>query len=342
LEAYPFLKRQWYVAARSDEVADRPLGRRICDEPMVFFRDADSRAAALGDRCPHRKYPLSAGEIIGGEIRCGYHGLHFDGTGACTLIPSQAAIPRGLRARSYAVQERHGLLFVWMGDPATADPALVPDFHENDAPGWVAVHGYHYVAAHYQLLVDNLLDLTHLPVVHKTTLAGPGIMENPLEVEVAGDSIHTRRNMLNVDPAPIHRTVRRFAGKIDRRTVTRYLPPSYVHINAFADAAGTNENPTVPHHVIINSLTPETERSTHYFWSIARCEATGDASVSRTLYDMSRIAFDEDAAILAAQQRMIEEDRTGAPLASLDGDKAASAARRIIAMKLAAEMRQPG
>ena len=330
-----FLRNQWYVAGRSDEVTSQPLGRQICDLPLVLFRDGDGRIAALADQCPHRKYPLSAGEVVAGEIQCGYHGLRFDVSGACTLIPSQKTIPRGLRAAVFPAVERHALIFVWIGDAAEADAALIPDFHENAAPGWAAVHGYHHVAAHYQLLIDNLLDLTHLPMVHKTTLAGAGLMETPLEVEIQGDFVRTRRLTPNVDPSPIHRTVRHFPGKIDRVSETKFSPPIYIHIDACAVPAGSNEDISVPHHVIINSLTPETKRTTHYFWSIARCRALDDETVSQKLYEMNRFAFDEDAAVLAKQQLMVEADGTNELLASLDGDRAATAARRIIARKLA-------
>src|SRR5262245_23096571 len=104
----PFLRDQWYVAAMSAEVTDAPLGRTICNEPIVLFRPSSGGIAALEDRCPHRKAPLSLGRMCDGHIECAYHGIQFDGGGVCRLIPSQHAIPRGLTARSYPVVDRRG------------------------------------------------------------------------------------------------------------------------------------------------------------------------------------------------------------------------------------------
>jgi vanillate O-demethylase monooxygenase subunit len=332
-----FLKNQWYAAASAAEIGAAPLGRTICGEPLALFRGADGKVAALEDRCPHRKYQLSRGLVKDGRLECGYHGLMFDGAGACVAIPSQTKIPRGLNARSYPAVERHALVFVWLGDPKRADETLIPDFYENDDPGFTAIHGYLYVKADHKLLIDNLLDLTHVAVVHKTTLGGPGILENPLEVEVAGDTVRTLRTMKGVDPAPIHRLIRHFPGKIDRRQETEFRPPVYVHINLGAVPHGSNEDIAVPHHVVINSLTPETARTTHYFWSVARTRARDDAEVSRKLKDIHMVAFNEDVVVIEAQQRMIDSDPAGGVLANLDGDEACAAARRILARKLAEE-----
>ena len=332
-----FLRNQWYAVAGAAEIGAAPLGRTICGEPLVLFRGEGGRIAALEDRCPHRKYQLSRGTVANGLLQCGYHGIKLDGAGRCVEIPSQATIPRGLDARSYPALERHALVFVWLGEPAHADPALIPDFRENDAAGFTAVHGYLHVKADYRLLIDNLLDLTHVAIVHKTTLGGPGILENPLQVEVDGDVVRTLRVMKDVDPAPIHRLIRHFPGKIDRRQETEFHPPIYIHINLGAVPHGSNEDITVPHHVVINSLTPETDRTTHYFWSVARTRALDDAAVSQKLKAIHDVAFNEDVVVIEAQQRMIDSDPAGGALANLDGDEACAAARRILARKLAAE-----
>ena len=337
-----FLRNQWYAAAASAEIASAgsgslPLGRTICGEPIALFRTADGKVAALEDRCPHRKYQLSRGMVTNGLLQCGYHGIKLDASGSCVEIPSQATIPRGLKARSYPAIERYALVFVWLGDPKCADEALIPDFHENDAEGFTAVHGYLHVKADYRLLIDNLLDLTHVAIVHKTTLGGPGILENPLEVDVDGDVVRTLRVMRKVDPAPIHRLIRHFPGKIDRRQETVFRPPIYIHINLGAVPHGSNEPIEVPHHVVINSLTPETERTTHYFWSVARTRALDDETVSHKLKTIHDVAFNEDVVVIEAQQRMIDSDPAGGILANLDGDEACAAARRILARKLAEE-----
>ena len=141
----PFLRNQWYTAATSTEVCAKPLARTICDEPLVIFRGQDGTVAVLTDRCPHRKAPLSAGEVVGNDIQCGYHGIRFAADGACTHVPGDVPIGRDFRARCFPAREVHGLIFVWLGEPALADPALIPDFGENVKPGWTGVHGMLYV-----------------------------------------------------------------------------------------------------------------------------------------------------------------------------------------------------
>lgn len=331
-----FPLQQWYVAAKAAEVGRSPLGRTICNEPLVMFRRQDGTLAVLDDRCPHRLYQLSKGAVVGDEIECGYHGLRFDGAGACTHIPAQGKIPSRFGVRSFPAVERSGLVFVFMGDAARADPATIPDFAENVAPGWTPVGGYRLVEANYQLVIDNLLDLTHLTFVHKTTLAGPGIQENPLVVTVDGDKVHARREMPNVAPAPIFRIMRDFGAAIDRYQNITFLPPNHVHIRIDATPPGARDDPDRVHHVVLNHLTPETERTTHYFWSVARRMRLDDATVSHKLYEMNRAAFEEDAEVLRHQQKMIDRDPSGA-LANLDADKAIAAARRIVRGMVEAE-----
>jgi phenylpropionate dioxygenase-like ring-hydroxylating dioxygenase large terminal subunit len=239
--------------------------------------------------------------------------------------------------RSFPAAERSGLVYVWMGEPVRADRSLIPDFPENGGAAWAASGALRHVEANYQLVVDNLLDLTHLTFVHKTTLAGPGIQENPLDVRVDGERVIARREMRGVDPAPIFRTLRHFPDKIDRYQNITFIPPSHVHIRIEATPAGANDDPDLVHHVVLNHLTPETERTTHYFWSICRRMRIDDAAIGQRLFEMNRAAFDEDAEVLKHQQAMIDRDSARAALANLDADKATVAARRIVRRKIEAE-----
>jgi phenylpropionate dioxygenase-like ring-hydroxylating dioxygenase large terminal subunit len=329
-----FLRSQWYTAATSAELSRQPLARTVCNEPLVIFRTEGGRVAVLTDRCPHRKAPLSSGEVVGSDIQCGYHGLRFAADGACTHVPGNAPIGRNFRARSFPAREIHGLVFVWLGEAALADPELIPDFSENVKPGWTGVHGTLYVKGHYQLLIDNILDLTHVVFVHKTTLAGGGVAETPLEVDVQGDVVRAQRLMRNVDTAPIYKAARNLHGKIDRWQFLEFRPPIYARIMLGAREAGSELPFGTPTHVVLNSFTPETERSTHYFWSTVRSWGLDDVDVSKIYKNMTDQAFAEDARIVEQQQQLIDSDRSGAQLVSLAFDRAGLAARRIIKRKL--------
>jgi len=336
MAASSFLMNQWYVCARPEEIGRDTFARMICGVPLVFWRRADGAIAALDDRCPHRRYPLSQGVLHGDDVECGYHGIRFRPDGRCAQIPAQSEPPNGFVARAFPTREGNGLVYVWMGDADQADDSLIPNFYENDPPNWAPARDYLKIEANWRLILDNLLDLTHLTFVHKTTLASSGIQENPLVVTVKGDRVLARREMLNVEPAPIFKTIRQFPGNIDRYQNITFIPPNHVHIKVEARPAGHADDPDLVHHVVLNHLTPETERTTHYFWAITRRLRVDDAELTELLGRLNRMAFEEDAVILRAQQRMVDVD-PDAPLVNLAADKAVNEARRILRRKMEAE-----
>ncbi len=325
-----FLRNQWYIAAAAGEIAATPLARVICNEPVVIFRGNDGKIGVLSDRCPHRKAPLSSGEVVGDDIQCGYHGIRFGRDGACAHIPGDIPVPMGFRARSYPALERHGFIYLWMGE-ATPDESLLPDFFENDDAGWTPVPGYLHIKANYELMVDNILDLTHVVFVHKTTLAGGGVTDTPLEVEVKGDRIFARRMMFNVDTAPIYKAAKGLHGKIDRWQIFEWQPPSFVKVVLGAREAGsTTEAEGQPTHVVVNGFTPETDRTLHYFWATSRPWALNDSKVSDLYKTMIDLAFGEDMSIVERQQKLIDSDTSGAPLRAFPFDHSGVGARRIV------------
>jgi phenylpropionate dioxygenase-like ring-hydroxylating dioxygenase large terminal subunit len=325
-----YLRNHWYIAAHSFElVGAKPISRMICDETVVIFRGEDGQVGILSDRCPHRFAPLSSGEVCGNSIQCGYHGIRFNRDGSCAHIPGNLAVPNGFAAKHYPAVERHGFIWLWMGERA-ADPNLIPDFHENCPPGWAPVPGYLNIAANYELMIDNILDLTHVVFVHKTTLAGGGVTETPLEVKVEGDKIFAQRMMINVDTAPIYRAARGLNGKIDRWQIFEYLPPCYVKITLGAREAGSDTPLGVPVHMVLNGFTPETHDRLHYFWSTTRPWALDDKKVDELYRSMIDLAFNEDKLIVEGQQRLIDQDRNNTVFTNFPFDRAGQSARRIL------------
>ena len=129
-----FVRNAWYVAAWDHEVGRSMLRRIILDEPVVLFRTTEGKAVALEDRCCHRQAPLSMGKLVGNIVTCPYHGLQYDPSGACVKIPSQDRVPPSAKVKSYPLVEKNHWLWVWLGDPAKADPKLIEDFHWLDDP----------------------------------------------------------------------------------------------------------------------------------------------------------------------------------------------------------------
>ena len=211
-----------------------------------------------------------------------------------------------------------------------ADPSLIPDFRENSDPGWAPVPGYLNIACNYQIMVDNILDLTHVVFVHKTTLAGGGVTDTPLEVKVEGDSVKAQRVMMNVDTAPIYRAARGLNGKIDRWQIFESLPPCYVKIVLGAREAGATTPLGEPVHMVLNGFTPESEKRHHYFWSTTRPWALGDKKVDELYKGMIDLAFNEDKEIVEEQQKFIDADPENSHFTNFAFDRAGQSARRIL------------
>ena len=178
-----FLKNAWYVGALSQEVTREPFQRFMLDEPLVFFRTEAGNPVALEDRCCHRFAPLSSGWLEGDNIVCGYHGFTYTPTGICSKVPGLERVPKKAFVRSYPVVERWGWLWVWMGIDGEADETKIPDFHYIDDPEWSGKDAVLHVNGSYNLVYENLLDLTHAKFVHKTTLTTDDVTENPLVIE---------------------------------------------------------------------------------------------------------------------------------------------------------------
>ena len=132
-----FLKNCWYVAALDHELIDgKLLSRRVLGEHVLLYQGESGKVVAMNDRCPHRGALLSRGRLEGDAVRCMYHGIKYDGAGKCVQIPGQDMIPPKLRVRTYPVEQRSHFVWVWMGDPAKADPALIVDLPYLHEPQW--------------------------------------------------------------------------------------------------------------------------------------------------------------------------------------------------------------
>ena len=181
-----FSKNAWYVAASSDEVTEKPLGRTICNEKIVFFRRASGVIAAVEDFCPHRGAPLSLGFVEGENLVCGYHGLAMGPDGQPASMPQQR-VERFPCNKAYPVAERFDYIWVWPGDPAQANPADIPTPLWANNPEWAVGVGMFHINCDYRLMVDNLMDLTHENYVHRGSIEQEEIEQAPVKSYVEGD-----------------------------------------------------------------------------------------------------------------------------------------------------------
>ncbi|GAB3627042.1 Toluene-4-sulfonate monooxygenase system iron-sulfur subunit TsaM1 [Pandoraea terrae] len=301
-----FLENTWYAAAWSGEVGRQLLPRTFLNQPVVLYRKENGAIAALADRCPHRFVPLHLGKLKGDIVECGYHGLCFKDTGECSFNPhGDGAIPKAARVKSYKVAERHGVVWIWMGDADLADESKIHDFGQfGDSERYASVFGYLHVAANYQLITDNLLDLTHGQYIHPlfANPAGPSTMEpNPPYDENTVWAKFIRRNQY---PNKYFEMLG-YPGdrRGDHRNYMRWNPPALLLLDVGMTGVGEphDKGISIP---TAHLLTPETESTTHYFWGMARDFRRDDTALGEILLQIGTNVFDnEDKPIIEAQQR---------------------------------------
>jgi vanillate O-demethylase monooxygenase subunit len=334
-----FIRDAWYIAAWRNEIGRTPQARKYCGEPVVLFRREDGAAVALEDRCCHRHLPLSKGRLVGDVLQCGYHGLEFDATGACVRVPGQTRVPPGAQVKSYPVVERDGLVWIWIGDPARADPAAIPDYHWIEDPAWSAVGGSIPVNAHYMLWIDNLMDLTHTTYVHATTLGADAICRAPIKTERSDKWIRITRWILNDEPGIYWRSALGKTGPCDRWQIMDYFLPSHTLLDvgvapAGSGAPGGDRSHGVEARVCI-SLTPIDETTSCYHWSFARNFRRGDAAADQKTQDSIGRAYIEDRDVIEAQQRSLDRAPPGFKMIDLNADAGQLAVRRLYEAALA-------
>lgn len=342
-----FAKNHWYAAAWSSEVEDKPLGRRLLGEPVVLFRQGDRSVAALTDRCPHRLVPLSLGTCVNGRLQCTYHGMQYDGSGKCVHIPGQTIIPPKAQTRSFPVIERFGLIWVWMGDPALADPAQGPMVEKHGQAGWDAiVGGYQHHPSNYVNIIENLMDPAHTTFLHPNTIGNPMASEQPVTTEKTDQYIVAYRWLENTQPSP-HDRRRLNAGdvRIDRGQFFYFYLPSMSRVETIVLPAGTERKTDEQLCSGLRSysykfLTPETESTTHFFWMHMRNYQVGDAEAGTALRAALEQTYREDLVIELAMQNAQEE--TGKrQLMSLEIDRAPIMAVRMLERMIASENTGP-
>ena len=339
-----FLRNAWYVAAWERQLADKPLGLRLLGEDVVLYRMSDGRVAALEDACPHRKLPLSMGRIQGDHIECGYHGMVFDCSGACQRAPGTDRPPPGARVRSYPIESRYGLLWIWMGEPALADASKIFEVQHWGDPAWGLNQGDGMdIACNYLYMTDNLLDPTHVAWVHQNSFAQSACEDTPLETTLADDGVTVWRWMRDVEPAPFYAPFLKFAGRCDRKQQYEVRYPSHALIRAIFTPAGSGGEGQPPHPDVFvmdsyNFMTPIDETTTKYYWFQMRNFAPDDEEVSRRFAASVRGAFEEDRVILQAVQRGMANKTT--PNIDLRIDAGPLRFRRRIAQLIDAERAQ--
>ena len=347
--AKPFPLNAWYPAAWAYEVERKLIARKICDKDIVLYRRQDGAVAALEDACWHRLLPLSMGRLAGDDVVCGYHGLVFNASGRCVHMPAQKTINPSAGVRAYPVVERHRLVWIWPGDPALADPALMPDFQWNDGAEWVGEGGTFYsLKCDWRLVVDNLMDLTHETYVHSDSIGHDAILDTPFDTTHTETTATMTRWMIGIEPPPFWAKQLGKPGLVDRWQIVTFQAPSVVVGDVGVAPAGTGapqgDRSQGVNGAFLAALAPETETSCHYFWNFVRTFRRDDEDLTRALnvahVNNGKGVYDQDHVVLEAQQRAIL-GHPRQPFYNLNIDAGALWARRMIDSLLAKERPAP-
>ncbi len=330
-----FLRDCWYVAGFASEVTDAPFARMLLGTSIVMYRTPAGAVVALDNHCPHRFAPLDKGTLVGDAIQCPYHGLRFGPDGRCVHVPSGDTPPPRAHLVSYPVVERHALLWIWMGDAERSDAATIPDyaFLEDPACGWF--DAYLHVNGNYQLIVDNLLDLSHAEFLHPLLASDGWQTRNKQKIE-QGDCSIAILNIACEDPMlPLLRRIRPEMNPVGTWTQDqRWDAPSNMVLNFTFES--DDQTLTLPNG---HFVTPETATTSHYMIRGGHF----DQSDNRDYTDQYKagvihVFASEDVPIIEAQQRFLG---TAALLdrnpAILRGDNPAIRARRMLSKKIREE-----
>jgi phenylpropionate dioxygenase-like ring-hydroxylating dioxygenase large terminal subunit len=337
----PIPRNAWYVAAFSHEVTQRPMSRRLLGDRVVLYRTEDGRVVALADYCAHRAMPLSGGKVKGDCIQCPYHGLEYDPAGRCINIPSQPQIPSRMRVRSYPTVERWKWIWAWFGEPEKADPALIPDHSEfglDNADYWAVGRFVMGMGGSYQLLHENLLDVSHITFLHAGSFDSGAIASAQPRTSVDGRLISISREVTEVVTGDYGRMFGLEDGiRVQRTLQSRTWVPC---LNVITNTWKFPDQPDRPAAVRQSpfAITPETATSCHYFVCTASNYgklATGEAleAQNKALWDV----FLDDKQAVEAIQQAYDELGSGAPDCSVRADEAALKFRRLLNSMIAEE-----
>ncbi len=333
-----FAKNCWYVAALSNELGRALTQRTIAGVGVVMYRTEAGKAVAMLDRCPHRLAPLSMGRLTGDAIECGYHGITFDCDGRCVRVPGESPQAH-FRVQVFPLLERFGFVWVWLGEAQPDESMLPREFAFQGAPGWCPLSDKIHVGANYQLLIDNLMDLSHEAFLHMNTIGNTAVAEVLPKTSVKDDTVEVERFMPDCTPPKLFVKAVGFTTNIDRYQRIVFYPPCFVVIEVWAVATGTNDKDNGLAWWVLNALTPETERSTNYFWGLPRRFKLDDASMTEALRQGVERTFAEDKSMIEAQQRILAEVPLESRSIYTRADQAPARARQLIERMIEAETR---
>ncbi|MEM1402288.1 MAG: aromatic ring-hydroxylating dioxygenase subunit alpha [Pseudomonadota bacterium] len=329
----PFVHEHWYVAGTREEFGRKPVARTLLNESIVFFRTESGELSAMQNRCLHRSFPLSEAIVNGDRLVCRYHGIQYEADGSIARIPCQSQVSKK-RLRTYPLREIGPFVFIWMGD--SENTADFPDLSFFEDAHYRTIGDYMKLKGNYLLLMENLNDLTHFAYLHKETFRfDDGFFDLPTEIKEIDGRIWCNRIDRNPESAlaALPPDIQALAAG---KPVERWDGGSNVTPGIFQGSApiyiGAEDDPDrlVFNQQILHYATPETETTSHYWWSMSL-----DFEIENDMmYEMLKAhlgqGFDEDKWAVEHMQTLLLEDHIDFKEMIIAGDKAGLLYRKVM------------
>jgi vanillate O-demethylase monooxygenase subunit len=254
-------------------------------------------------------YPLEKGRLVGNDIQCGYHGFKYDTKGVCVLTPSQDS-PAPACLRTYPLIEHGGTVWIWTGEADLADPALMPDLASVGvgSPGWAAdMSSCFELKGRYTLLIDNLLDLTHVSFIHIDTLPnGEAVAKLPYELVSSGKSLNVRRVGKGIPSNPFLKLLfPDYDGPVDQSFDAEYMGPCLIRTAGQMWASGTGAPLGTLN--FLHIITPETATTTRYYVITTRNFGLGSPAISAMSDHFTKTIGPQDQDAIEAIEQVLRQ-----------------------------------
>ncbi len=362
-----FIRNTWYVAAESGEIGRaRLLARTILGIPVVFFRSSDGCLHAFRDACPHRYAPLSAGRVENDCIRCPYHGSVYDRDGRCIEVPGQHGTHgMTIALERYPVVERYGYAWIWMGAAPDDGGDSIPAWFAPADPANAAWRGradrFMDMPVYYELINDNLHDVSHVEFVHPETLGTTVIpaMYRMTEAQqsercyvrkaIESNAMAIEFHAEDIQGGPVlhemiayQRERDAWTDNVDWDLTLRYATPGHFLFNHRTKAVGEADERAIQI-ASLHSVTPATASSTHYFFYTAHNLAANEErrnAFTTVCADALLFAFNQDKALITRQMERVPDggrDADAIARVSFMGDTTPMLGRRMIRRRIDAE-----
>ena len=329
----PFVYEHWYMAGVGSEFTDKPIAKTLLNRSLVFYRTESGDVKAMQNRCLHRSFPLSEGYREGDNLVCRYHGIRYTPDGEIARIPCQAQASNK-KLRTYPIREVGPLVFIWMGDPDNVGP--FPDFGHLADPNYRTLYDFIVLEGNYLLMAENLNDFTHFAYLHKDTFAfDDTFMDLPLEIKNIDGRIWCNRIDRNspiakgfVPPSYLQEAEGKY---VERHDGGMFLTPGIFLGNAPL-FIGTEDDPNrrVLNQRIAHYITPETETTSHYWWSVSTDYEQNNDMFFQMLKPRLDQGFNEDKWAVRHMQKLLDNDKIEFDEMVIAGDKAGLLYRRVM------------